>query len=101
MIFRSREIPLAHGDTVIGRDPEANVCIDEPSISRRHATISTSPDGAMLRDLGSRNGTFVDGRRIDAPTPLVNGAVVSIGPVALLFAARTAPGSTVTAGTLP
>ena len=55
----------------------------------------------MLRDLGSRNGTFVDGRRIDAPTPLVNGAVVSIGPVALLFAARTAPRSTVTAGTLP
>jgi pSer/pThr/pTyr-binding forkhead associated (FHA) protein len=83
---------------VIGRDPEAHVCIDEPSVSRRHATISTSAAGAMLRDLGSRNGTFVDGRRIDAPIPLLNGAVVSIGPVALLFAARSTPGSTVTAG---
>jgi DNA-binding winged helix-turn-helix (wHTH) protein len=101
LTFRSREIPLVHGDTVIGRDPEAHVCIDEPSVSRRHATIATSADGAMLRDLGSRNGTYVDGRRIDAPTPLVNGAVVSIGPVALLFAARTAPRSTVTAGILP
>jgi DNA-binding winged helix-turn-helix (wHTH) protein len=98
LTFRSREITLAQCDTVIGRDPEAHVCIDEPSVSRRHAAISTSADRAMLRDLGSRNGTFVDGRRIDAPTPLVNGAVVSIGPVALLFAARAAPQSTVTAG---
>jgi DNA-binding winged helix-turn-helix (wHTH) protein len=101
LTFRSREILLLHGDTVIGRDPEADVCIDEPSVSRRHATISTDADGAVLRDLGSRNGTFVDGRRVDAPTPLVNGAVVSIGPVALLFAARTAPRSTVTAGMAP
>ena len=85
-----------HGDTLIGRDPEAHVCIDEPTVSRRHATISTNADGAVLRDLDSRNGTFVDDRRIDAPTPLADGAVVSIGPVALLFAARTAPRSTVT-----
>jgi len=98
LTFRSREILLVHGDTLIGRDPEAHVWIDEPSVSRRHATISTDADGAVLRDLGSRNGTFVDGRRVDAPTPLVNGAVVSVGPVALLFAARTAPRSTVTAG---
>ena len=76
LTFKGREILLANGDTVIGRDPEAHVCIDEPSVSRRHATILTSADGAMLRDLGSRNGTFVDGRRVDAPTPLVNGAVV-------------------------
>lgn len=99
LTVKSREIPLVHGDTVIGRDPEAHVCIDEPSVSRRHAAILTSAEGAVLRDLGSRNGTFVNGRRIDAPTPLVNGAVVSIGPVALLFAARAALRSTVTAGT--
>ena len=94
--FRGREILLGHGDTLIGRDPEAHICIDEPTVSRRHATISTNADGAVLRDLDSRNGTFVDDRRIDAPTPLADGAVVSIGPVALLFAARTAPQSTVT-----
>jgi len=50
--FRSREIPLVHGDTLIGRDPEAHVCIDEPAVSRRHAAISTDADGAVLRDLG-------------------------------------------------
>jgi DNA-binding winged helix-turn-helix (wHTH) protein len=101
LTFRSREVQLVDGDTLIGRDPESHVCIDEPSVSRRHAIISTTADGAVLRDLGSRNGTFVDGRRIEAPTPLVDGAVVSIGPVALPFAARTAPHSTVTAGIAP
>jgi DNA-binding winged helix-turn-helix (wHTH) protein len=99
--FRSREILLVHGDTLIGRDPDAQIWIDDPSVSRRHAIISVSANGAVLRDLGSRNGTFVDGRRIEAPTPLVDGAVVSIGPVALPFAARTAPTSTVTAELAP
>jgi DNA-binding winged helix-turn-helix (wHTH) protein len=98
LTFRSRDVPLVHGDNLIGRDPESHVCIDEPSVSRRHAAVSTSADGAVLRDLGSRNGTFVNGRRIDAPTPLADGAVVSIGPVALLFAARSAPRSTITEG---
>jgi pSer/pThr/pTyr-binding forkhead associated (FHA) protein len=98
LTFRSREVPLVHGDTVIGRDPESHICTDEPSVSRRHAAISTSADGAMFRDLGSRNGTFVDGRRIAGPAPLADGAVMSIGRVALLFAARSAPRSTITEG---
>ena len=93
----SREFVLGQGETVIGRDPGSQVCIDEPSVSRRHAIIATSHDRAVLRDLGSRNGTFVDGRRVEAPTPLEDGSVLGVGPIALLFGARTAPRSTVTA----
>ena len=71
---------------VIGRDPACQVHLDHPSVSRRHAEIRRQPDGSfVIRDLGSANGTFVDGQRVVAWLPLHKGAVVQIGPYKLVY----------------
>ena len=71
---------------VIGRDPSCDVHLDHPSVSRRHAEIRRQPDGSfVIRDLGSANGTFVDGQRVVAWMPLARGAVVQIGPYKMVY----------------
>src|SRR6478736_5980166 len=67
LVWGRREISLEPGDNLIGRDPEAVVWIDDESVSRRHARISIGDAGASIEDLGSKNGTYVDGKRIRSP----------------------------------
>ena len=50
---------------VVGRDEGADVIIDNPSVSRRHAEIRLTDDGWVVEDLGSSNGTFIQGQRIE------------------------------------
>lgn len=94
LVRGSNEIVLPTGETIIGRLPSAGVYIDHPSVSRRHAAISIDADRAVLRDLKSRNGTFVDGQRVTTPRPLLSGSVIGLGPIALRFLVRPAPRST-------
>ncbi len=54
-----RNFQLKAGENVVGRAPECEVCIDDPSISRRHAVLVVNLDKVSVRDLGSRNHTFV------------------------------------------
>lgn len=54
-----RNFQLNAGENVVGRAPECEVCIDDPSISRRHAVLVVNFDKVSVRDLGSRNHTFV------------------------------------------
>jgi DNA-binding winged helix-turn-helix (wHTH) protein len=89
-----QEFALDEGDNLIGRDPDAEVYIDHPSVSRRHALISIGERGATIEDLRSRNGTFVNGLRIDARTNLEQGAVVGAGPIVMTFEVLSAPEST-------
>jgi hypothetical protein len=74
--------PLVGPVTVVGRGDEADVVLDDPGISRRHAEIRVTTDGphlvATLTDLGSTNGTFVDGD-LARSTPLHDGATISMG----------------------
>lgn len=88
---------LEVGETIVGRDPGAGLFIDDPSVSRRHARIVVTEDGATLEDLGSKNGTHLEDRRIDAPVPLDDGARIRIGTVALTFRMFSLPYSTQTA----
>jgi DNA-binding winged helix-turn-helix (wHTH) protein len=85
---------LDRGRNLLGRHPEARVYCDHPSVSRRHARISIDATSAVLEDLRSRNGTFVDGRKIDAPTELHHGAIIGLGPITLTFVVRRAGAST-------
>jgi DNA-binding winged helix-turn-helix (wHTH) protein len=89
-----QEFILQAGETVLGRDPAAGVYVDHPSVSRRHACISIGSQGAVLKDLKSRNGTFVEGRRIDSPTEIRHGAIIGIGPITLTFLVLSRPAST-------
>ncbi len=71
----------------IGRDPSCEVALTDPSVSRRHANIEWTYAGHVLRDLGSRNGTFVGGEPV-AEATLVDGDLVQVGSAALRLAMR-------------
>ncbi|HEU4886605.1 MAG TPA: FHA domain-containing protein [Thermoanaerobaculia bacterium] len=72
-------LPL--GAHVIGRRPDCAVAIDDPSVSRVHARLEITRDMLRIEDLHSKNGTFVEGKRIKAPTELLNRCEIVIGEV--------------------
>lgn len=97
-ILRGRKrTALEPGETVIGRDPGAGLFVDDPSVSRRHARIVVTSESATLEDLGSKNGTHLGDRRIEAPVPLDDGARIRVGTVSLTFRMFSLPDSTQTA----
>jgi DNA-binding winged helix-turn-helix (wHTH) protein len=85
---------LKEGAHVLGRDPDLELCLDSPSVSRRHAMITVAGAEAVLEDLGSKNGTFVANRRVSAPTPLADGDVIKLGSVEVTFTIVSARNST-------
>src|SRR5215213_5232004 len=76
---RDRELQLV-GRIVVGRDPSCDVSHDDSLLSRRHAEFVTAGDDVTVKDLGSRNGVFVNGARA-AEQRLAAGDVVQIGPL--------------------
>lgn len=70
--------------TVLGRGNDADITVDDPSVSRRHLELRITPTGVIATDLGSSNGTFVEGHRIDAAT-LVDGNQIVIGRTPIMF----------------
>ena len=60
------DIPLARDVVMIGRHPECDVRLDSLRISRRHCIITTEGEVVVIRDLGSTNGTWINGRRVAA-----------------------------------
>jgi DNA-binding winged helix-turn-helix (wHTH) protein len=94
LVWGRREISLDPGDNLIGRDRDAVVWIDDESVSRRHARISIGNEGASIEDLGSKNGTYLAGKKIRAPTRLTNRDVVKVGPATLTLRVLKRTGST-------
>ena len=77
--------PLAESTMIIGRDSDSDVQIDDRQVSRRHAEINRTPEGYMLRDLGSKNGTYLNGERVSEKPQLIhNGDEVGIALCAKL-----------------
>ncbi len=73
---------------LIGRDVAADLCLKHIQVSRRHARIFQRGDDSFIQDLGSANGTFLDGELVTAPRPLKTNAIIRIGPYSLTFAGR-------------
>ena len=65
--------------TVLGRSGEADVLLDDPYASEFHMRLLAQENGLVLHDLGSTNGTYVNGRRVTAPTTLRRGDSVQVG----------------------
>ena len=85
VVMKKKKIPLMAGDNVLGREPEARVRIEDSTVSRRHARIVVSGDLARIEDLGSKNGTYVEGKRLRKPVRLANGDQIKVGSVFLTF----------------
>ena len=66
---------------VIGRLPECNLRIESKALSRRHAQIDVKDGSVTVKDLGSTNGTFVDGKKITEEVELKNGQSLRVGPL--------------------
>ena len=64
---------------VLGRSDETDVVLDDPYASDFHLRLVSQENGMMLHDLGSTNGTYVNGRRVSAPTELKRGDTIQVG----------------------
>ena len=97
LIWGTREVALGPGENLLGRDEDSIVWIDDPLVSRQHARIVIDGTGAVLEDLDSKNGTYVNGKRIEAPRRLADQDQMMIGPAALVFRIFKQATSTATA----
>ncbi|MFL5867100.1 MAG: FHA domain-containing protein, partial [Thermoleophilaceae bacterium] len=70
---------LLTGTTVVGRDPGADVVIADSEISTKHAAFDLVDSGIAVQDLGSTNGTFVNGQRVTGSQPLQPGDRIQLG----------------------
>src|SRR5437660_5669886 len=86
---REQVLPEA-GETVVGRGPECGVVIEDDRVSRRHAALAPGPSGWTVADLGSKNGTLVDGAPV-ATAPLGERSWISFGGVLARFEAAAGP----------
>jgi two-component system cell cycle response regulator len=78
-------------EVVIGRAGTSDLILVDPGLSRRHCRIFAAPNGMMIEDLGSSNGTFVDGEAVYTPQALHEGARIHLGRHTLLTLSRQDP----------
>ena len=75
----SRKLSLEKDAVTLGRAKDNDVTLADPSCSSRHAVIERAGEGFVIRDAGSKNGTIVNGRRIDGPVALAAGDEIVLG----------------------
>lgn len=91
-------VDLSDQTVTLGRSPQNTVVLDrEPTVSRFHARLEPTAKGWVLHDLDSRNGTFVNGTRISAPTPLGAGDQAKVGGYQLSIRGDAELGQTIDA----
>ncbi len=89
-----RRFPLLSGEHVVGRDPDCAVPLADPALSGRHLQLTVSDNGVAVADLGSRNGTTLEGSALEPERPeqLAPGAVVRAGRTLLTLQPPAPPG---------
>jgi len=85
LIWNGRELPLSQGDNVIGRHPTADIVVRSTGVSRRHAVVRLAGAIASVRDLGSKNGTFVGKDEAKDERKVVDGNEIRLGTAILTF----------------
>jgi len=86
-----KTIPLLGPRFKIGRGETCHLRPNSEQVSREHAEFVVDKESVTVNDLGSRNGTLVNGRAITAPQPLKNGDLVQVGPLTFALAIEGAP----------
>jgi DNA-binding winged helix-turn-helix (wHTH) protein len=88
LLWNEHSWPLAEGDHTLGRGDECQVIIDAVTVSRVHARIRICGGAASIEDLGSTNGTGVNGVQISVPTPLGQSAEITLGTTKMVIRRR-------------
>ncbi|MEM9191009.1 MAG: FHA domain-containing protein [Myxococcota bacterium] len=83
--FLLQEFDVNGPEVVLGRSPDCHITLEDPLVSRRHACIRTAPGSPKIRDLGSRNGVRINGRKIDGEVELNDGDRIRLGTQELVF----------------
>lgn len=78
-------VPLKKDQFIIGRAKDCSLRAGSDAISRKHCEITRTDDGVLVRDLGSRNGTYVNDERIEGKVPLGEGDRLRVGPLEFRF----------------
>ena len=86
--YNLHDIELPEGEFVIGRAADCQLSLDDPLVSRNHATLTVTSDAVILADLGSRNGVRVNGNRIEGKKKLAHGDQISIGSQEMVVISR-------------
>ena len=79
------ETSIRAGETRMGRSKDCDIVVNDNRSSRFHAVLTTDNQGCTIKDLGSSNGTKVDGKKIDSPTRLNSGNRIMIGDAVYVF----------------
>jgi DNA-binding winged helix-turn-helix (wHTH) protein len=85
LISKRGEWALGEGTTFVGRDLDCTVRVDSHTVSRRHARIVVTPEETTIEDLGSKNGTLVNGDRITQPVVLKDGDEIHVGSLMVTY----------------
>lgn len=80
-----RSYPIERDITILGRETINDMVVNDAEVSRRHSRIVREADGYLVEDLGSTNGTFVNGKRVTVPTLLYHGDIIDMGKSAHLI----------------
>jgi len=75
----TREVPISKSEFLIGRGADCELRLAVPDVSRHHCLIRVSNDAATIEDLGSANGTLLNGQRVRSQTPLRSGDLLQVG----------------------
>ena len=78
-----RAHPLPYGEHVVGRGGRVGVRLDHDDVSRRHVRLDVGAEGVVVHDLGSKNGVWVEGQRLEAPASLGHDDRFSLGELTL------------------
>lgn len=81
--YRGTRFPVRRGETILGRSPYCTIVVSNGLVSREHSALTLTSDGLSITDLGSTNGTKVNGVVIAGPTKLTDGDVIGVGADAL------------------
>jgi len=81
--LKGRRLLFAVESAVVGRGDQARIRIASPEVSRMHCRLTRQEDSVLVEDLGSRNGTFVDGRPVRGRALLEQGSTLTVGPISL------------------
>jgi DNA-binding winged helix-turn-helix (wHTH) protein len=97
LVWGPNEVALHDGASLIGRDPDCLVRVSSPRVSRHHARLTVDGTAATLEDLGSKNGTYLEGRLLRGAMPLRDGDEIAVGPAVFVFRASGRTRTTKTA----